>query len=119
MSTVSSPKPKRSAGSNKMMLLSLAMGGLFIGLFVGWLTIQAFSNRLGSPEFHGRVMRSPQPISDFSLTAHDGNQTHLQDFRERIVVLYFGYTYCPDICPATMAELSKAFTILWTTPRRP
>lgn len=112
MSTESSPQPKRSAGSNKMMLLSLAMGGLFIGLFVGWLTIQAFSNRFSSPEFHGRVMQSPQPISDFSLTAHDGNQVHLQDFRDRIVLLYFGYTFCPDICPATMAELSRAFSKL-------
>ncbi len=112
MSTVSSPKPKRPVGGNKFMLLSLAMGGLFIGLFLGWLTIQAFSDRLGSPEFHGREMQSPQPISDFTLTAHNGNPVRLHDFRDKVVLLYFGYTYCPDVCPATMAELSKAFDML-------
>jgi protein SCO1/2 len=57
-------------------------------------------------------MQSLQPISDFTLTAHNGDPVQLQDFRDKIVLLYFGYTYCPDVCPATMAELSKAFDLL-------
>jgi protein SCO1/2 len=112
MSTASSPKPKSPISGSKLMLLSLAIGELFIGLLLGWLTIQAFSDRFSSPEFHGRVMQSPQPIGDFTLTAHDRDLVHLHDFQDKIVLLYFGYTYCPDVCPATMAELSKAFDML-------
>ena len=38
----------------------------------------------------------------------DQGDIHLSDFRGKIVLLYFGYTFCPDICPATLVELSQA-----------
>ena len=34
----------------------------------------------------------------------------MSDFRGKFVLLYFGYTYCPDVCPATLAMLNKALT---------
>ena len=45
---------------------------------------------------------------DFSLTAHDGRPFRLQDFRGRAVVLFFGYTSCPDMCPLTMSRIASA-----------
>ena len=45
---------------------------------------------------------------DFSLTAHDGSRYALQDSRGKVVVLSFGYTYCPDVCPTALATIAGA-----------
>ena len=45
---------------------------------------------------------------DFSLTDHNGSKKSLKDFRGKIVVVFFGYTHCPDVCPATLWELATA-----------
>jgi protein SCO1 len=44
----------------------------------------------------------------FSLTDHNGKRARLEDFRGKVVVLFFGYTHCPDVCPTTLAELASA-----------
>lgn len=44
----------------------------------------------------------------FSLTDHNGKPARLEDFRGKVVVLFFGYTHCPDVCPTTLAELAAA-----------
>jgi len=45
---------------------------------------------------------------DFKLADHTGKTRSLADFKGKVVVLFFGYTHCPDICPATMGELAAA-----------
>lgn len=49
---------------------------------------------------------------DFTLTDSRGRRRSLSDFRGRIVVLYFGFTACPDVCPTDMLEIGKAVTSL-------
>lgn len=44
---------------------------------------------------------------DFALTDHTGKPRTLADFRGKIVVMFFGYTRCPDVCPSTLAELKQ------------
>ena len=44
---------------------------------------------------------------DFALTDHTGQPRRLADFKGKIVVVFFGYTQCPDVCPTTMAELAE------------
>lgn len=46
----------------------------------------------------------PSNLQDFALLGTDGNQVHLSDFRGAPVLLFFGYTHCPDICPTTLGE---------------
>jgi protein SCO1/2 len=89
------------------MFLAFALGGLFIGLFAGWVAIRLISG-IGSASFKGYEIPSAEPLGGFTLTAHTGERVHLQDFRDQVVLVYFGYTFCPDICPATLAELSRA-----------
>ncbi len=48
----------------------------------------------------------------FSLTAHDGRQKSLQDFKGQVAVVFFGYTHCPDICPSSMHDLAKTMQLL-------
>jgi protein SCO1/2 len=43
---------------------------------------------------------------DFALTGHDGKPRTLADFRGKVVVLFFGYVQCPDVCPTTLALLA-------------
>lgn len=44
---------------------------------------------------------------DFELTDHNGQLRHLADFRGKVVVMFFGYTQCPDVCPTSMTELAE------------
>ena len=46
--------------------------------------------------------------TDFRLTDHNGKTRTLADFRGKVVVMFFGYTQCPDFCPTTLADLNKA-----------
>ncbi len=43
---------------------------------------------------------------DFALTDHNGKPRTLADFKGKLVVIFFGYTQCPDVCPTTMAEMA-------------
>ena len=44
----------------------------------------------------------------FTLTDHNGKPRSLEDFRGQVVVMFFGFTHCPDVCPTTLAELAGA-----------
>jgi protein SCO1 len=59
-------------------------------------------------QYHGLLLESPKPATNFTLTAAGGKQVSLSDFRGKTVALYFGYTFCPDVCPTTLADLAKA-----------
>lgn len=49
---------------------------------------------------------------DFDLTDHHGRRQKLANFRGQVVVVFFGYTACPDICPTTLSRLAKVMAIL-------
>ena len=44
---------------------------------------------------------------DFALTDHNGQARSLKDFQGKVVVVFFGFTQCPDVCPTSMAELAE------------
>jgi len=49
---------------------------------------------------------------DFALTDHNGKPRTLADFKGKAVVVFFGYTQCPDVCPTTMAEMANVLHAL-------
>jgi protein SCO1 len=55
--------------------------------------------------WHMTDISGAMPRLDFRMTA-DGKPVTAQDYRGKVVALYFGYTHCPDVCPATLANLS-------------
>ena len=52
------------------------------------------------------------PSGDFTLMEDNGKIFHLKDHRGKVVLLFFGYTSCPGVCPLTLAKLAKARTLL-------
>jgi len=49
---------------------------------------------------------------NFALVDHNGQLRHLSDFAGKVVVVFFGYTQCPDVCPTTLAELAEVKKLL-------
>jgi protein SCO1 len=96
-------KATKSDGTRLAVLLTL---GVLLGLLLGLVLVRASRGGplFGPPPLHGLEVKPAAPL-DFRLTAHTGETVSLSDFRGKPVLLYFGYTYCPDVCPATMTEL--------------
>lgn len=55
-------------------------------------------------QFKGTLYPDPEPAPDFELTSSAGGWLRLSNLKGRIVLLFFGFTTCPDVCPTTLAE---------------
>ena len=62
----------------------------------------------GPPKFKSTDLTGADFGKSLALTAHDGKPRTLADFSGKVVVLNFGFTKCPDVCPTTLAELAQA-----------
>ncbi len=58
------------------------------------------------------ITDSPSFGKDFHLEDPDGVVRTIADFRGKVVVMFFGYTYCPDYCPTTLTEIHRAMKVL-------
>lgn len=61
-----------------------------------------------APTFHGTTYTEVAPAAQFALVDQDGRTVSLDTYRGHPVLLFFGYTKCPDVCPTTLAKLTKA-----------
>lgn len=64
------------------------------------------------PKFTAIDVTGAEYARDFLLTDHNGQPRSLKDFKGKVVVMFFGYTQCPDVCPASMAELAEVKKLL-------
>ena len=78
----------------------ISVMAVVLGLAVGYYFFRPHT-------FHGTVIQSPEPSYNFTLTSSSGDVS-LTDYRGKLVLIYFGYTFCPDICPATLANVGQA-----------
>jgi protein SCO1/2 len=80
---------------------------LSAGLLLGVLSTLAGCDTTAKVEaFKSTDITGANFGKDFQLTDHNGKARSLADFKGRVVVLFFGYTHCPDACPTTLAELA-------------
>src|SRR5438093_2755539 len=91
----------------KIALLAAAVVAVCAGIVFGIL-----SRSGDQPEIAGFVYPEPKTISPFKLTEHNGSSFDLDALKGKWSFVYFGYTYCPDACPTTLAELSRAQQLL-------
>ncbi|MEY2994939.1 MAG: hypothetical protein RL357_1874 [Pseudomonadota bacterium] len=64
------------------------------------------------PAFHGIDITGADYATSFQLTDHNGQVRTLADFKGKAVVIFFGYTQCPDVCPTSMTELAETKQLL-------
>jgi protein SCO1/2 len=64
------------------------------------------------PKFRSTDITGAEFGKELALTGHDGKPRTLADFRGRLVVLFFGFTHCPDICPTTLVDAAGAMKTL-------
>lgn len=69
-------------------------------------------------QFHSVDISGVDYASDFSLVDFNGQRRTLADFKGKAVVVFFGYTHCPDVCPTTMAELAQVRQLLGDAGQR-
>ena len=69
--------------------------------------------RIETPTYNGSVIDPPKAMPGFTLQSSNG-PVSLDSFRGKYVLVYFGYTSCPDICPITLATLTEALAKLGT-----
>ncbi len=113
MSQQQSANPK-----NKTDATTRALYGLVIALVIGIIGITLFiifDRLLSHPfsmdeveDFDGTIdIEPPRDMPDFTLTNQHGEPMSLSDLRGRYVLLTFGYTHCPDVCPLTLNEFRR------------
>lgn len=85
--------------TTRRRLLQLGAGGLGLALLGG----------CGAPAaWHGTDVSGTSPALDFTMArAPDGKEVSEADYRGQIVMLYLGYTFCPDVCPTTLANVAE------------
>ncbi|CAM8665948.1 Copper chaperone SCO1/SenC [Comamonadaceae bacterium] len=80
----------------------IATSALFAGVG-GFLSACSESK----PQFSSVDVTGVTYAKDFELTDHNGQVRRLGDFKGKIVVMFFGFTQCPDVCPTSMTELAE------------
>lgn len=87
-----------------MKHLSLLAVGVMLGLVIvllGWQFLgQTYT-------FHGSVIDPPVAAPELALTDHNGQPYRLSEQEGKVVLIFFGYTNCPDVCPLTLSEYKQ------------
>ncbi len=100
---------------NLRILLITALGLALVGIGLGtWFSLQ--------PKGPAQITSSETRTSGtaliggpFTLTDHQGQRRSEADFQGRYMLIFFGYTYCPDICPTSLSTITQGLDILAET----
>ncbi|NNC92053.1 MAG: SCO family protein [Acidimicrobiia bacterium] len=84
--------------------LIAAAAGLVLAAIAWFVVLPRFQPHV----FTGTVIQSQTPAPKVDLITSTGERASLSDFEDQVLVLYFGYTFCPDVCPTTLSGLKKA-----------
>lgn len=99
-------------------LLSIVFTGLVAGAILAFLTLPGL--RQGSADLAVGKQTTGKALvgGPFKLTDHTGKAVTDADYRGRYMLVYFGYTYCPDVCPAGLQVISAALDQLGDKAQR-
>ena len=83
-------------------------------LFMSFLAIILLNSGCSEQkmQFKGIDITGADYANSFALTDHNGKPRTMADFKGSVVVVFFGFTQCPDVCPTSMAELAEVKKLL-------
>lgn len=87
-------------------------GALASALGIGMAGVLAGCSRETKASFQGVDVTGAEYARDFNLPDARGQQRSLKDFAGKVVVVFFGYTQCPDVCPTSLQELAEVKQLL-------
>lgn len=79
----------------------------FLTLFAPVLLVLSLAGCAKKEALHGLAFQPPLPAPDFSLRDQNGRPFRMAEERGKAILLFFGYTHCPDVCPATLASFKR------------
>lgn len=85
---------------------------LFFSAFSAVLAIALVACNPDKPSFKAIDITGADYARGFTLSDHNGQTRSLSDFKGQVVVVFFGYTQCPDVCPTSMTELAEVKRLL-------
>mgnify|MGYP001163314670 CR=1 FL=1 len=91
----------------RLAIKNLAAGALLVS---AWALLTACQP--DRPNFHGIDITGVDYARDLRVRDFNGQPRTLADFRGKVVVIFFGYTQCPDVCPTTMGEMLRVKQLL-------
>jgi len=114
-----------SKTSSRSLMMAVLIGFILMAAAVLFVLFNRLANQpantvntgvaivdAGSVFTGGTPIDPPREMDDFTLTGNDGEPISLSDLRGKIVLLYFGYTRCPDFCPTTIANFKRVREML-------
>jgi len=78
--------------------------GIVIGLLLAVIALQVLAQNY---TYQGSLIDPPVQASDFMLRDQHGEYFRLSDQKGKVVLIFFGYTHCPDVCPVTLSEFKQ------------
>ena len=92
----------------KVMLIAVALAAVLAGAWLAGIDRQSSSRARLLPDQVMTLLAEPKPMSDFALTDDRDRRFDLASLKGKWSFLFFGFTYCPDVCPTTLATLARA-----------
>jgi protein SCO1/2 len=83
-----------------------------LALLAGGTLLLGACSEGGKASFNAIDVTGADYAKDFALTDHNGQARTLKDFQGKVVVMFFGFTQCPDVCPTSMTELATVRKLL-------
>lgn len=116
-SVIAEKTPEQVSGIRNTLIVTVGLIALILGLFLyTFLSPKSLSeDALRNLGYYG--FPQAREIKPFNLTDHHGNPVSEQDLKGEWQLMFFGFTFCPDICPTTMGVLNRAIAELPTKPQ--
>lgn len=80
---------------------------LGIAILVGFGIVYTTLTYARPYTYQGSLIEPPVPAPDFELVDQDGQLFSLSEHKDKVILIFFGYTHCPDVCPVTLTDFKK------------